>query len=80
MGTILEHLTKYAMAGNTLRNGEDLMSLAAVTPDQRQAVFAAFDELSPTYLKPVFDKLNGTLNYDGLKILRLLYMISRQDT
>ncbi|MCI0553624.1 MAG: DNA helicase RecQ [Anaerolineae bacterium] len=77
-GTILEHLTKYVMAGNILRNGEDLVSLAAVTAEQKQAAFTAFDELSPTFLKPVFDKLNGTLNYDELKILRMLYLIARQ--
>ena len=77
-GTILEHLTKYTMADKKLRNSEDLQTLTSASPEQRQAAFAAFDELGPTYLKPVFDKLNGTLNYDDLKILRLLYLISRQ--
>ena len=80
MGTILEHLTKYIMAGNILRNGEDLASLAAVMPEQKRAAFVAFDELGITFLKPVFDKLNGALNYDKLKFLRMLYMISRQET
>jgi ATP-dependent DNA helicase RecQ len=76
--TILDHLMKYIMAGNTLNNGESLQAFTSATPEQQQAVFAAFDELSPTYLKPVFDKLNGTLNYDDLKILRLMYLIARQ--
>jgi len=76
-GTILEHLTKYILAGNALRNGEDLQSQTSATPEQQQAAFAAFDKLSPTYLKPVFDKLNGELNYDELKILRLLYLASK---
>ena len=40
--------------------------------------FIAFEELSPTYLKHVYEKLNGELDYDDLKILRLLYLISRQ--
>ena len=78
-GTILSHLTRYLSAGNTLRKGADLQKLTSVTPEQKQAVFAAFDELSPTFLKPVYDKLNGELNYDELKILRMLYMISRQE-
>ena len=77
--TILDHLMKYLQAGNKLRNGKDLTSLTSATPEQQQAVFAAFDELSPTYLKPVFDKLSGTLNYDDLKILRLLYVVARQE-
>ena len=66
--TILDHLNKYLLAGNTLRSNNDLQSLTSATPEQQQATFAAFDELSPTYLKPVFDKLNGELNYDELKI------------
>lgn len=78
-GTILDHLTRYLSAGNTLRNGEDLHGLTSATPEQQQAAFAAFDELSTTFLKPVYDKLNGTLNYDQLKILRMLYLISQQD-
>ena len=74
--TILDHLNKYLLAGNSLRNDNDLQSLSSATPDQQQAAFAAFDEFSSTYLKPVFDKLNGELDYDELKILRLLYLIS----
>jgi len=76
--TILDHLARYLAAGNKLRNGEDLQALTAVTPDQQQAAFAAFGELSPTFLKPVFDKLGGALSYDDLNILRMLYMISHQ--
>ena len=78
-GTILGHLTRYLLTGNTLREGEDLQKLAFATPEQRQAVFAAFDELSPSFLKPVYEKLNGELNYNELKILRMLYLISRQN-
>ena len=78
-GTVLDHLTWYLSAGNILRNGEDLQALTRATPEQKQAAFAAFDELGPTFLKPVYDKLNGAMNYDELKILRMLYIISRQD-
>jgi ATP-dependent DNA helicase RecQ len=75
-GTILEHLTRYLAAGNQLRVGEDLRSLTSVSPDQQAAVFVVFDEVGTAYLKPVFDKLSGSLNYDDLKILRLLYLVS----
>jgi hypothetical protein len=78
-GTILDHLTRYLSAGNSLRNGNDLHGLTSATPEQKQAAFAAFDELSPTFLKPIYEKLNGELNYDDLKILRMLYLISRQE-
>jgi ATP-dependent DNA helicase RecQ len=77
-GTILEHLTKYILAGNVLRRQDDLLQLTPVSPEQRNTAFAVFDELGPTLLKPVFDKLDGTVNYDDLKILRLLYLIDQK--
>jgi len=76
-GTIIEHLTRYLVAGNNLRNASDLESWTSATSEQKQAAFAAFDELSPTFLKPIYDRLNGSLTYDDLKILRLLYVASR---
>jgi len=76
--TILDHLNKYVLAGNKVRSDNELPSLTSSTPDQQQAAFAAFDELDTTFLKPVFDKLNGELSYDELKILRMLYLISKQ--
>ncbi|HEU0294176.1 MAG TPA: DNA helicase RecQ [Anaerolineales bacterium] len=78
-GTILDHLARYLAAGNKLRTGSDLVSLITTAPEVQQAAFHAFDELSPTFLSPVFNKLNGTVQYDDLKVLRMLYMISRQE-
>jgi ATP-dependent DNA helicase RecQ len=78
-GTILDHLMKFVMAGNKLSNGESLQAYTSATPDQQGVVFAAFDELGTYYLKPVFDKLNGTLSYDELKVLRLLYLASQDE-
>jgi ATP-dependent DNA helicase RecQ len=75
IGTILEYLKRYLIAGNKLRSDGDLQLLASATPDQQQAAFAAFDEFGSAFLKPVYDKLGGTVSYDDLKILRLLYMI-----
>ena len=60
--------------GNTIRRAEELLALSSASPDQQAAAFAAFDELGTALLKPVFDKLNGTLNYDELKILRLCFL------
>jgi ATP-dependent DNA helicase RecQ len=77
-GTILEHLTKYALAGNPLHNAEDLHGFTSVAPEQQQAAHAAFDELGTLYLKPVYEKLGGTLHYDDLMILRLLYLIDQK--
>jgi ATP-dependent DNA helicase RecQ len=77
-GTILEHLTKYMLTGNPLRKQEDLQTFTTVTNEQRMAAFRAFEELGPTMLKPIFERLNGAVNYDELKILRLLFLIDQK--
>ena len=77
VGTIIDHLTRYLDTGNKLRNGGDLDGLISATPEQKQAAFVVFDEIGTTFLKPVYDTLGGALNYDDLKILRLLYRISQ---
>ena len=76
--TILNHLARFIMAGNPLRTAEDLMSLSKLSPDQQQKVFMAFDELGADMLKPIFDKLNASVNYDELKILRLCYLCEKR--
>jgi ATP-dependent DNA helicase RecQ len=74
VGTVIDHLTRYALAGNRLRNGAEFQSLTSTSPDDQQAALTAFEELGAEYLKPVFDKLGGRVNYDELKILRLCYL------
>ena len=76
--TILNHLARFIMAGNLLRTAEDLMSLSKLTSDQQQKVFQAFDELGSDMLKPIHEKLNATVNYDELKILRLCYLCEKR--
>jgi ATP-dependent DNA helicase RecQ len=78
VGTIVDNLTRFAAAGNPVRQGDDLLALSSASPDDQQAVMQAFDEFGSTYLKPVFDKLGGRMNYDQLKVLRLVYL-SRAD-
>ena len=75
-GTIVNHLVKFVAAGNALQNSSALSSLTSVPSDKRQIVMQAFDELGTDFLRPVFDQLGGTINYDELKVLRLLYLCS----
>ncbi len=76
--TILNHLARFIQAGNPLRSAEDLLSLSKATPDQQMAVFKAFDQNGSDMLKPVYDKLNGAVNYDELRILRLCYLCEQR--
>jgi ATP-dependent DNA helicase RecQ len=73
-GTILEHLARYAQEGHPLRRGPDLLALSKLPPVQQTAALEAFEELGADLLKPVFERLDGTVVYDELKILRLIYL------
>ncbi|NOT03011.1 MAG: DNA helicase RecQ [Anaerolineales bacterium] len=76
--TILNHLARFIQAGNPLRSAEDLISLSNLSPDQQMDVFKAFDHMGSDMLKPVYDKLNGAVNYDELRILRLCYLCEKR--
>jgi ATP-dependent DNA helicase RecQ len=77
VGTILAHLSRFAASGNKLRFDDELSSLTSVSPDEQQAIMQAFDALGTAALKPVFDELGGRINYDELKILRLIYISAK---
>ncbi|HMD88883.1 MAG TPA: DEAD/DEAH box helicase [Anaerolineaceae bacterium] len=76
--TILDYLARYVAAGNKLRRSDDLNAMASASPDDQQAVFNAFDRLGTLLLKPVFDELDGRIDYNELKILRLIYLTVRE--
>jgi ATP-dependent DNA helicase RecQ len=74
--TILDHLVRYALDGHSLRAGEDLLALPTLPPEQREQALAAFAEAGPERLKPVFELLGGAVDYDQLKLLRVIYLAS----
>jgi ATP-dependent DNA helicase RecQ len=74
LNTILDHLTKYALEGHRLRNSDDIEALSKLSSEQAAEVLDVFKELGAAQLRPVFDRFNGTIDYDELKILRLLYL------
>lgn len=78
LNTILDHLTKFAMEGNPLRPGDDFKALSKINELGQQAVMAAFAEEGVELLRPVFDRLNGGVTYQELKILRLHYLSLKQ--
>jgi ATP-dependent DNA helicase RecQ len=72
-GTILNHLSRYILEGHTIRSDE-FLDLPGIPDDILQKVMQAFKALGIEYLKPVYEELNGAVNYDDLKILRLYYL------
>jgi ATP-dependent DNA helicase RecQ len=76
-GTILDHLVRYVMDGHSLRIGEDLLALSTLTADQQATVMDAYAECGPERLKPVFEYLGGAVDYEELKLMRLVYLARR---
>ena len=74
--TILNHLTNYQLEGNVLRSDE-FITVPNLAEDLRQKVMQAFELLGAANLKPIYDMLDGVVNYDELKRLRLYYLVNK---
>ena len=77
LSTVLQHLTRFAQAGSSLRCGQDLQDLASAAPNLQQAALDALSESGSEFLKPVFEKLHGELSYEQLRALRLIYLCKK---
>jgi ATP-dependent DNA helicase RecQ len=71
--TVLNHLSKYLLEGLPLRSDE-FLTMPSLPAGQQQQVLETFDRLGAERLKPIFDALDGAVDYDDLKILRLVYL------
>ncbi len=74
-GTILDHLWKYYQETKSLRADETLRDFVKLSEAEQQAALAKFAELGTAALRPVYDALNGTVNYDDLKVMRLVFVM-----
>ncbi|MGE5430168.1 MAG: DNA helicase RecQ [Syntrophomonadaceae bacterium] len=75
--TILDHLLKYFLEGNSLR--EDGLEEFIILPKAiRNNIFALFDLEGTERLAPVYEKLDAEVSYDDLRLLRLLYLIRKK--
>jgi len=78
VGTILEHLTRFALEGSALRPAEDVRALSRLSDMAQETILAAFAVEGAKYLRPVYDRLNGAISFDELKILRVYYLSTAQ--
>jgi ATP-dependent DNA helicase RecQ len=78
MNTILDHLTKYAQEGNSLRHSDgELLSFVSLDAELQASALTAFEKLGADRLRPVFDELGGAVSFDDLKVLRLYFLSTR---
>jgi len=73
--TVLDHLTRYTQDENVFQY-DDFLQLSALSKEQIRCALDAFKEKGPEFLKPIFDALDGKVDYDELKIIRLHYLAS----
>jgi ATP-dependent DNA helicase RecQ len=71
--TVFGHLLKYVQEGNKINTGP-LLEFINIDDKKKNEVVKAFEKVGVNYLKPVFDELNGTINYDELRILQICYI------
>ena len=69
--TIVNHLAKYVNAGGVLQ-AERLQAESRLNAAAQARVMQAFDELGSQALSPVYEALNGEIEYDELHLLRLV--------
>ena len=77
-GTVLNHLAKYLMDGYTLRE-DGLLTLCKLPAEQQERTLAAFQQHGAEFLKPAYEALNGEIEFEDLKILRLYYLSRAQN-
>ncbi|MBN1614375.1 MAG: DNA helicase RecQ [Deltaproteobacteria bacterium] len=76
--TVLNHLYQCWREDCPLE-ADRLLSQSPLTIDQQQAVFASFGRFGTERLRPVFERLDGKISYEDLKLLRLFYLLSCHD-
>lgn len=72
--TIIDHLTRYLLEGNRLRPAEDVRKLSKLSEMAQETVLSALASEGTDYLRPVYDRLNGAISFEEIKILRLYFL------
>ncbi len=77
--TVLDHLLKFAMEGNLIEKKGVEYLMEGMEPETVKNAIAEFRRIGFEYLKPVFDALEGALDYEQLKMIRLYCMACAHD-
>lgn len=72
--TIIDHLTRYALEGNQLRPAEDVRQLSRLSEMAQETVLSAIASQGVDHMRPIYDRLNGAISFEEIKILRLYYL------
>ncbi len=72
--TLISHLEGYVQSGNSLPV-ERLRAESRLSSETQDQVLAAFENLGPDFLRPIFDALDKTVSYEELYLMRIIYRL-----
>jgi hypothetical protein len=73
-GTLFEHFYKFLIDGNKLEGSERLMPFLKIEKSKLDDIFKEYDAIGCMSLKPVFDRFGGEVDYEDLKLARVIYL------
>ena len=76
--TVLDHLYRYCLEGNTLRGNSAFIELSKLSSKTQTEVCKALEQHGTLALRPVFEALGQEISYEELKIIRLHYLANEQ--
>lgn len=75
--TILSNLKKYLDDGNSLKP-DGILEASELSQRKMDEVFASMEKVGPEMLKPVYEDLDKTVDYNELRILQLAYLAGNE--
>ncbi len=73
-GTIVQHLSRCIYAGQRYDPGR-IRALSTLSAEDQARVLAALTEHGAEQLRPIFDEFEGTIPYEELHIMRMVYAV-----
>ncbi len=70
--TLIGHLTTFVKEGNKI-NSDKLLPLLAANKEKQIEAIETFRKLGGDYLSPIYEKLDKSVSYNDLQILRIIY-------
>ena len=67
------------MNGNEVPTEGLLEMLPKSLTEKKERFFTLFGALGTMHLKPIFDELDGKMEYEDLKIFRILYLLENPE-
>ncbi|MDR9410649.1 MAG: DNA helicase RecQ [Balneolaceae bacterium] len=76
--TILSNLKKFVDDGHQI-DPTEVLAASSLSERKKDEVYEAMEKVGPKLLRPIYDKLDKTVDYNELRILQLAYFVRNGD-